>query len=40
MKLINVYRQGDINWLGYKYIFSYSCKLYGHRYANELELES
>ena len=40
MKLINVYKQESVNWFGYKCVFSYSHKLYGHRHSNELELES
>ena len=40
MKLINVYKQDDINWFGYKCLFSYSNKLYIHKYTDELKLES
>ena len=40
MKLINVYKQGDINWFNYKCLFRYSNKLYLQHYIKELELKS
>ena len=40
MKLINVYKQDDINWFNYKYLFSYSNKLYEQPNIKELELKS
>ena len=40
MKLLNVYKQGDVNWFGYKCIISYSHRLYAHLATDESELKS
>ena len=39
MKLLNVYKQGSINWFGYKCVFGYSHRLFEHKYSIEFELE-
>ena len=40
MKLINVYKQDDINWFGYKQVFGYTRKLIELPLVKELKLKS
>ena len=40
MKLIGVYKQGHINWFGYKHVFGYAHKLIEDPSIKELELKS
>ena len=40
MKLLNVYKQGSINWFDYKCLFSYIHKLSAQKYTVGFELES
>ena len=40
MRLVNVYKQGSINWFAYKCLCSYIHKLSAQKYTVGFELES